>query len=322
MSIIKGDICMTRIIKNSRYILLKVKNITLEDIGKINSYKDKVKIKGTNFDAKNPETYYEYKIANLGNKDSISLENGESVEFVKAEVQCEYPTKKMKDEDGNLLPKGERLNYQHTPILFAKYQMNTYAIIYTFDNSELVRIRKLLGGGNISSPEYQLTTGFFEWLFYRYMSESKEIGENIVINDITEFRGNLSSNEDNNILGDSNTNVSELLITKAFLATRSPIQSLKVDINIEGHRIMFFVENKENIKLMVIKGSYIMMESLEAVDYFPMYIFFYLMPSLLQCYNEEREYFEENDKEDYLSALSKDVIREIMNLNNLSKEDL
>lgn len=325
---------MVQLEKNQRYTLIKVVSDirSLHDVKKViltNEKKEPFMFKGMKFNPDNEETYFLYRW-NFKSKHEENLMvnlNGTNIEYLKATAQCEYSKRTKLGNDKKLLLKADRLNLQETDVLFMCVGNDVYAVIFSFDDYELRRVKKLIGNSNIEplNSEYQITSDIFLWLFYKYISEDTSIGSYIEIQGITSFTGNVLTDE-NRFAGDSGT-IPELIITKAFLANNYPITSIKVDLNVDDVSTAFYISQTSianELRVMVLRGSEtnILLDSGDIHDVMPIYIFCNIIPEIFEQYIEGKETFEKDNKDEFLSKLGIEVIKQILARNNLTIDDI
>lgn len=321
--------------KNQRYTLIKmdskyknldqIKNDVLSQ-----QHKEPFKSKLIEFSEDNEESYFLYKwYEDSGEAVECKIPNtGETVNYLCTEAICEFSTRKIKDANNEILPKKDRLNVQKTEVIFAQKNNQVFAILMTFDNYELKRIKKLIRMSNIEPlpSEYQIVPSIFTWLFYKYITEKEMIDNNISIEGINGFTGNVLTDE-NRFSGDSG-NTPDLIITKAFLANNYDITSIKVDLNVDSGCLTSFYINQTNtdneLRIMALKNSTtnIILNVDDIYEIMPLYIIFYLIPQIFDSYQKNKNKFDSTEKNSFLADLAVEVVKQILARNNLTKDDL
>ncbi|NUG66648.1 hypothetical protein GYU96_02100 [Lactobacillus mellis] len=326
----------TRLSKTQRYVLLKI-NTKTHDLKKFTNeifskeYKEPMKKEsGIVFDKNDEETFFLSRWEDFSKAEHICI-NQKQFEYREATAVCEYSKKAYKDSKNNVLPKSERLNIQRTNVLFVNDHGNTYMIVYTFDIYDLKRIEKLANsGGQIVGDEklesiHKIRSDMFIWLFYKYINGNSKIGKNIRIRNITGFTGNILSDE-NKFKGDSET-TANLSITKAFLAYRYDITSLKIDVeSVNGAATSFYIaENRfyKNLRVLVKSGSETNLQHINnnIYDIMPIYLYFYLIPEIKKNYDNQKVNFKKN-KDAFLSDLGVEAIKRIKIINNIKNNQI
>lgn len=312
---------MKELSKNKRYVLFKL-NYQCTDFEKETNkilsteYKNPLKrAKEIKFDESNYETYFLYNWQNISDVSHIMV-NDEMLKFRKCTAVCEFSTRKIKDDNGKLLPKAARLNTEETDVIFVQKDQCLYLIIYSFDGSIINRIMNLIKTSNFDKlPEqYTIETDMFTWLFYKYIKNDFCIGSNITIENITGFKGNVLT-DDNLFKGDSES-TADLLITKAFLALKNPITSIKIDVKANCSFTSFFISKNEtpsDLRIIAGKGSEteFLLKAEDICDLMPIYIYFQLVPKIYKMYKQEKRDFIDHKKKKFLSDLSLQVIKEL-----------
>lgn len=326
---------MNKLEKNQRYTLLKfdssINNLSIID-NKIlkRQHKEALNKKGIVFDKNNTESFFLYNWGLIDDTEQVNVGAGNnqySLKIKKATAFCEYSTRKIRDRNGNLLPKKDRLNTQQTDVVFIEKNKEVYIVVYTLDGYEIKRVKKLLCEENLGTLplQYQVGSEIFTWLCYKYISEKSKLNDYITVQGINGFKGNVLT-EENRFTGESFT-ITELVITKAFLANRYSITAIKIDLDVESATTMFYIneiQDKKELRVMALKGSTtnILMTPVDILKLMPIYIYFYLIPEIYHIYLAEKETFENNDKDPFLSKLGIDVIKRIMKKNSLKIDDI
>lgn len=313
------------------FIKLKKDYKTMKDVeAKILNNRFKAQMKGKTFDENNPETYFEYYWSdNISSSINLPTGNGASVSCRKIEACCEYSTRKIYEDNERtrLLPKEKRLKSQRTTVFFLEHQNMCFVAICSFDTYELLRVKKLIGFSNFEplTQEYQITSELFMWLFYKYITKDAEISDSIEILKMTGFTGNVLS-EENNFNGNGNS-VTDLVITKAFLANNYQVIAIEIDLTVDETPVNFVinqVNNEENeLRVMVLNGSgtSVLLNSADIEDLMPAYMLFVVIPKISESYQNSCATFEKN-KNKFHYDFAIEVIKNIMSKNRITKEKL
>lgn len=327
---------MSQLSKNQRYTLLKF-NSSIGNLTDIKNrvtkkiYKDPLHVKGVTYNPDNPETFFLFSWESVSDEFEVEIgldsSEKEKIFYTKATAVCEYSTRRKKDDLNRLLPKEKRLNTQQTDVLFISVKGNIFAIVYTTDEYELKRIKSLINKDILDplNTEYQMDPDIFTWLFYKYINDEFNIGNDITMHGITGFTGNILSDE-NKFKGDSES-MPDLMITKAFLANKYSITAMRLDLNVEDSTTSFYVsENTSGNELGVAakRGSStnIILQPHDIYDTMPIYIYFCLIPEIFSNYEKEKAEFESSHKAKFLKKIGIEVIQMILARNNLTVNDI
>lgn len=77
--------------------------------------------------------------------------DNDRIQYLKVTSVCEYPTRRKKDERGQILPKKQRLNTEETDVIFVYHNEDVYVIAFTTEHYSLLRVKRLIGETFISS---------------------------------------------------------------------------------------------------------------------------------------------------------------------------
>lgn len=320
--------------KNQRYTLFKLKS-EISDFNDVQSeilekdYRDKLTTKNIPDNIPEDEKYFISKWVTTSKVNEVVFPNGIKFIYKKAIASCEFTTRQIKDSvTGILLPKNERLNTSLIDALFIKCKEDFYMIVFSTEFYDLRRVKNLVGEYLIEpiTAKHQINSELFNWLFYKFIQKDFEINDEIYLDNINGFTGNIIS-EDNRFEGRS-TQTAELIITKAFLTNGYPITSIKIDLQMPEATMSFYIseisiDNKE-LQMVVVKNSSIDLpiSSEDKAFIIPMYLYLYLIPEIVKIYKTaEKEYLASNKKE-FLTGIGIEVIKTIMAKNNIEIEDL
>lgn len=319
--------------RRQKYTLLKLSNIfkEAEDIEKkilSRQYKEPLGIKGIPEDIEDEELNFYYKWSNKLPFENVSFENDEKMTFLVATANCEYKKQQAWDKStGNLLPKKDRLNISDIDTIFVKFQKEWYCIISTFSFYDLQRVKKLIGLNNLVDipTKFQPESELFHWLFYKYIREEYLLKNGITLENINGFTG-MVVNEENYFEGRSDQ-TAELIITKAFIANRYPLNSMQIALNLDDAEIIFYLSESTNTKELEItiqKNSRIdlLLSSIDIVNLISMYVYFKLIPELVYLFDLDKSEFVSNEKDEFLSKIGIEVIKTVMENNNISIDDI
>ena len=318
--------------KKERYTLVKL-NSNFTNIDKIKKeiltkdYKEHLSY--IEFDPNNSKSYFEYKWVDIENKRQQELNSGITIDYVKATADYEYSRKRRNDSEGNLLPKDQRVNTNDVEVIFAEYNSEVYGIIFSNDDMELQRVRKLIGESNVTflDDKFKVTPKFFGWLFYEHMKD-KIIDDNKKIINIKGFSGNIV-NDTNKFTGKSKS-ASNLLLTKTILANNYPLTSIDLELNtgLESDKVYtcayIYQSTDDELRIIVqrVSETNLLFVSDDLVNVMPFYMFFDLIPNMHNAYLDDEDNYENNEKPSFLKQLGIEEIKQTMQRNHISVDDL
>ncbi|EGP5667524.1 TPA: hypothetical protein QFG14_000250 [Enterococcus faecium] len=325
---------MNYLAKNQRYTLLKLNKefSTLDDINTdilTKVYKDPLTVKKIPEDTPEDERIFIYKWINISDVEEVKFdEKEETFTYIKATAKCEFSTRRVLDQSsGELLPKEKRLNTANTDVIFINTNEGIYAILFSSEFYELRRIKRLIGEKNIEplSSIHQTDSDLFHWLFYKRIMEEFDLNDDITLDNINGFTGTVLS-EENQFEGTS-IQTAELIITKAFITNGYPINSIKIDLQMNLATINFFLneisDGKELITVVQKNSSLYTMLNNEEIEYvIPIYVFFYLIPEIVELYRKQEAEFLSKSKTNFLTEIGIEVIKTIMAKNSIDIEDI
>ncbi|MDG4957322.1 hypothetical protein [Lactococcus lactis] len=324
---------MIRLEKVQKYVLLQLtKNInTINDVrNKIlaNNYEKPFR-RHLPDDMPSSEANLEYKWQYVSVKEEKNtfVQLKSEIISIKSIANLEY-SKRIKAQDvfGNYLPKEERTGSENVEVQFISFKNRWYCIAFTNDEAPIDRIKKLIGDHYIEDlpSEYQIDSDFLHWIFYRYITERKQLSNNIRLSNINEFSGTIV-NDENKFRGISDK-TAELIITRAFIANQGSLATTNVTLKmLEGTAEFYLnkVSNKTELKIRVGKKSTITpILSSDKLEYtLPIYIYFYLIPIMMEFYKDDQKDFHEKDH-DFRQQISLEVIRSIMMKNDITSDKI
>lgn len=321
--------------KNQRYTLYKLKS-EISDFNDVQKeildkdYRDILTAKNIPHDVPEDDRYFISKWVTSSQENEVEFpKDGLKFIYKKATASCEFSTRQIKDSiTGILLPKNERLNTSLIDVIFIKWKESFYMVVFSTDFYDLRRVKNLVGEHRIEpiSSIHQINSELFNWLFYKFIQKDFEINDEIYLDNINGFTGNVI-NEDNHFEGRS-TQTAELIITKAFLTNGYPITSIKIDLQMPEATISFYLseisdDNKE-LQMVVVKNSSVDLPitSEDTAVIIPMYIYLYLIPEIVKIYKRVETDYLSSNKSQFLTSIGVEVIKTIMAKNNIRIDDL
>ncbi|MTN46493.1 hypothetical protein GMB51_15350 [Turicibacter sanguinis] len=243
--------------------------------------------------------------------------DNDRIQYLKVTSVCEYPTRRKKDERGQILPKKQRLNTEETDVIFVYHNEDVYVIAFTTEHYSLLRVKRLIGETFISSETNtnNLTPDLFHWLFYRYIKNKRNLGRHINLESIAGFTGIVMTND--HVFEGKSDQMADLIVTKAFISSGYPIKSIKVRLYSGNGMITFFVNEDDD--LYVERGSNIDLPLLRNEEdiAMPIFLFFILLPELRKLYELDTESFIGGEKLKFNAEIGKQVIISIAEKNGI-----
>lgn len=271
----------------------------------------------------------------------LNINSDHVIRFVVWDAIIEHRNRNIYTSDNNgLLPRSERITkYNPIPVLFYEKSGCLYCAIVNSNDSLTDRVKSLIGKNNIDISSNPLSTNknIIEWLFWRYMTDKKTINttneisdssnnissNNISIDEIFGFEGNVLKGDPNDILKGRSPQVSSLDITKAVLCLNSSLTSAKISLNYLGSDITFLYAVNGTISIDS-KNTYINKsvcdyksgeEQLHSCQVL-IYLCSIVIPHLISIFNDNSQEFSQ-EFIDFKQELAIELIKKIIKLNNL-----
>lgn len=325
---------MAYLSRNQRYTLLKLKK-TFTSISDVQErilkreHLEPLSVKNIPEGADLNEVNFKYEWHNSSEQEEITFENTDKkFNYLKVTSYCEFSTRRVFDPvNGNLLPKIDRLNTALIEVLFVEIESEMYAVVFSSDFYDLRRVKKLIDENSLEplTSVHNTHSDLFHWLFFKYIKEDYSLDKLINIDNINGFTGTVLNDE--HMFEGRSSQTAELIITKAFITNGYPITSIKTDLQISDASINFYLNevlDGKELKIVVAKKSSITnILKNEEIEYLvPMYIFFYLIPTVINLYKSEEKEFLLNAKTDFSKEIGIEVIKTIMAKNNISAKEV
>lgn len=277
------------------------------------------------------EKYFNYTWKEIGELEEIKVPKintngnltGEIILYQKATANLEYTKKRRKDSKGNFLPKSERVNDLDVESLFFEKENEVYVLIITSNDYNISRFKKLIGEQNISrkNPEYSLDPDIFNWLFYVYTERKGKLNENTSLENISGFVGNIT--DDANVFTGTSYQTTELIATKAFISNGGELKKITLRVRDTDIDITCMVNEYSNIVINCKTSSKLrLMDSTDEVTFLLLYLYGYLILRLKQLYMNESDSFIKEHNPKFSKKIGIDVIKSIVEKNNISLKDL
>ncbi|MCM2979140.1 hypothetical protein M3592_27475 [Priestia aryabhattai] len=277
------------------------------------------------------EKYFNYTWKEIGELEEIKVPKintngnltGEIILYQKATANLEYTKKRRKDSKGNFLPKSERVNDLDIESLFFEKENEVYVLVITSNDYNISRFKKLIGEENISQEnlEYSLDPDIFNWLFYVYTERNGKLNENTSLENISGFVGNIS--DDANVFTGTSYQTTELIATKAFISNGGELKKITLRVRDTDIDITCMVNEYSNIVINCKTSSKLrIMDGTDEVTFLLLYLYGYLILRLKQLYMNESDSFIKEHNPKFSKKIGIDVIKSIVEKNNISLKDL
>lgn len=239
------------------------------------------------------------------------------IDYLVKTAECEYTKRKHRDDNGRLLPKKDRLNIAYVKVIFIVIDLNVYSIICENNDYNVLRTMKLIGHNNIeANNDVIISPGMFDWLFYKKLKFEGELSDNLKLDNITGFKGNIVDEHD--IFEGSSDQTVDLIITKAFISNGYPVRNMKIIITSDEGQLFFLLDEHSNVRIG--RDSYIniLFNNQEDSITIPIYLYSFIIPEISYLYGCVSDKFNKNDKSIFSYEVGKDVIESISRKNNMN----
>lgn len=259
----------------------------------------------------------EIKLTSFRNPKDIDVIN-----FLVVSAKLQY-SRQRKTENGVLLPKKDRTNDDYIDTIFFEFENRVYNIVLCGYEPNVKRVRNLISESNISddNKRFELSPDIFTWLFYKFSTFSGSLSDNLLIENIGGFMGNIT--DEHNVFKGESAHTSDLIITKAFISNGEKIKDMILRLKDDHADITFKIHEtvKSNINLSQseIVGF---MTGKDKTYFLPLYMYLYLIPKILVLYELDSAEFLENTMNDFSAKIGEEVILSIAKQNNLNLEDI
>lgn len=247
----------------------------------------------------------------------------EIIFYQKAIANLEYTKKKKKDSNGNFLPKAERVNDLDVDALFFEKENKVYVLIITSNDYNVSRFKKLVGEHNISrtNTEYSLESDMFNWLFYVYTERDGTLNDDTKLENISGFVGNVT--DDANVFTGVSYQTTELIATKAFISNGGELKKITLRVRDTDVDITCMVnENSAVVISCNVSIKLRIMDNMDTATFLLLYLYGYLILMLKQLYMNESDSFITEDNPKFSKKIGIDVIKSIVEKNNIVLKDL
>ena len=247
----------------------------------------------------------------------------EIIRFQKVIVNVEYPKRRKKDNDGHFLPKVERVNNVDVELIFFELDNKVYTLINTSNEYNISRVKTLIGEQNISgtSLDYLLETDIFNWLFYVFDEREGVLDEELKLENISGFMGNVS--DDANVFTGTSSQTTELIVTKAFISNGGVLKNITLRVRDNNADITCMVnENSKSVIYGNISSKLRILDSIEEPIFLLLYLYGFILLKLKALYILESDQFMNEDNPRFSKKIGIDVIESIVEKNNIQLHEI
>lgn len=304
-------------------VFTRIYNELMYHVKKDKDQVDKMEEKEKNFiySWKEVAQIQEIKLPKINNTDASFLED--TILYQKADANLEYSKRKRKDSSGKFLPKSDRVNKVDVELLFFEKEEKVYVLIVSSNEYNIGRVKKLIGEENISSenPEYVLEPDIFNWLFYIYTERNAKLNDTTRLENISGFVGNVTDGA--NVFTGVSHQTTEMIATKAFISNGGELKKITLRVRDTDADITCRIDENSNSVIDCNASSKLrVLDNTEDNHFFLLYMYGYLIPKLKQLYMIESDNFISNENPKFSKKIGIDVIKSIIEKNNIVFEDL
>lgn len=255
-------------------------------------------------------------------KTSIIEGEEQSIKTIDTLANIEYAKRADRDANKNFLPKSERVGVINVRVLFFQYNKKLYVIIFSSNGTTVERVKKLIGQKIVTGvdDDFILCNDLFNWLFYKYSENEGLLKENLTVNNISGFIGNVIDRD--NIFKGTSDQTSELIITKAFISNGETLKSVTTCIETEEGRIYFSIDERSNATLFINQSLFFFRDEEDQHILLPIYLYTSLIPILKKIFAEESGEFMANNKKEFSSKIGLEVTKSIMKHNDITLDEI
>lgn len=246
-----------------------------------------------------------------------------TIKFQMATAYIEFTKRKRKDEHGNFLPKEERLNSKDVEVLFFEREKDVFALVLSSNEQHIRRTKLLIGEENIANnnPKYLLNPDIFSWLIYMYTERNGELSDELSLENISGFVGNVT--DDANIFTGSSNQTTELIVTKAFISNGGELKKITIRVSDGDADITCMINEKSTVVLNCNLSSKIrILDSLDKPIFLLLYLYGYLIIKIKLLYKLEAEKFLSEESPKFSKKIGIEVVKAIIEKNGIELADI
>lgn len=243
------------------------------------------------------EKYFIYSWVEVGPIEEVTMpkvaidEAGEGsseeiIRFQRVTANVEYSKKKKKDSNGHFLPKDERVNNTDVELIFFELDGKVYVLILTSNEYNISRVKALIGEQNISgtSLDYSLEADIFNWLFYVFNEREGVLDEELQLENISGFMGNVT--DDANVFTGTSIQTTELIVTKAFISNGGVLKNITLRVRDNCADITCMINEKStSIIYCNISSKLTILDTIDKSLFLSIYLYGFLLLKLKVLYN-------------------------------------
>lgn len=317
---------MIEAIKSNQYVkVIKLKSdiSKLDDLKKIqDEYSKPIKIRKSmreKIDMNEPEFQLIYSWEERTDE-RLSVNN---IQFQIWNAKIEHQRIQMYNKTGTgLLPKEERTGCYYVPTVFYEKDGAVYLCVITRRSEILKAVEELVDNIDITSNQLATNQNMVEWLFWRFMSNKNNLKDDIFIENLFSFEGNIIEGDSSDLVKGMSTQISNLDVTKAVLSLKEPLNSLKLSMDWEDSNLSFSysidgivtVDARQTTLSDSISSK--RLTSIPASYQKLVYIVAVVVPSLIEIFSFDVKNFNDNF-EDFRKEQAKKLIAKLESVNEL-----
>lgn len=269
------------------------------------------------------DEFSEMETLEIHTKDELNKDVIVSIKYIAAISRLEYG-KQKKRKNKQYLPKNQRINEAFVRVIFFEMNEEIYLVICTSQKSNIDRVVYLLGKENVIEDEsfYVIPDDFFNWFFYKFSEFNGELGYNYRLRNIVGFIGNVT--DEQNIIKGKSEQTFNLMVTKAFISNGEKLQSITARIRKEEEMDIVFGVNKKCDAVIYVNQSesLLLFQNKDKDALVLLYLYGVLIPRLLRLYRKNEVMFLGEQKKVFSKKIGLEVIKSIMEHNNIGIEDI
>ncbi|MFR0612669.1 hypothetical protein ACLUW2_09440 [Limosilactobacillus balticus] len=267
------------------------------------------------------ERNYRYSWNNINKVESLPFSsNGKDINFIEASAHIEYAKRKIFDSNHHFLPKNDRTNLEDIDIIFFEMDEKFFILIEESREKQIDRVLRLIGEANYEKVE-NLSSDFFNWLVYLYSENEGKLNSNISITSISSFLGNVF--DDENVVSSKSEETMKLIATRAFISTGGILREVKMNVDdSNNYNICFKMDDQCSTVISINEAfPYMTTNALEKSERIILYMYTSLLPCLQKMFQAKKDSFK-NKKKKFAKKIGLQVVKEIMNINNIHKDEI
>ncbi|MGM2644959.1 hypothetical protein ACS2QC_26405 [Bacillus cereus group sp. Bce033] len=207
--------------------------------------------------------------------------------------------------------------------MFFEKGNKVYVLILTPNDYHISRFKKLIGEDIISltNTDYSLEPDIFNWLFYVYTERDGTLNDDTKLENISGFVGNVT--DDANVFTGASYQTTELIATKAFISNGGELKKITLRVRDTDIDITCMVNENSTVVISCNPSEKLrIMDNMDKATFLLLYLYGYLILRLKQLYMNESDKFIKEDNPKFSKKIGIDVIKSIIEKNNILLKDL